>query len=85
MAQISVTIPDELKDRVIDALCGQYGRPETVNVDGVDVPNPTTKNQFAQNIVKSFIKEVVMAYEANKAGEVARKAALNKAKDEILI
>ena len=81
---IDIKIADEkLKQRVIDGVCGQYKRPDKVIVDGIEIDNPTSKNEFCNNVVKSFIKEVVIAYEANKDAEVARLATINKAKVEL--
>jgi hypothetical protein len=78
-------IPDEVvRKRVIIAVCGQYQRPDKVkDKDGLEVDNPTSKTDFTNNILKSFLKEVTAAYEANKAGEVARQAAVAKAKTEV--
>ena len=74
---------EKLKQRVIDGVCSQYKRPEKIIVDGKEVDNPTSKADFCNNIVKSFLKEVVTAYEANKEAEFARLVAINKAKAEV--
>lgn len=78
---------DAIKTRIIDVVCAQYNRPEFVGKDenGDDIPNPTSKADFTQNIVKSFLKEVTIAYEAGKAADAARILAVNKVKDEIVI
>ena len=60
--EITITIPDEKKNEVIDAFATQYNYPTKVqNEEGVEIDNPITKGQFALNIVNSFIKEVYVA------------------------
>ena len=72
-----------LEEREIEGICGQYRRPAKVMENDKEIDNPVSEETFAANILKSFVKEVVCAYEANLAGETARKAAYSKAISEI--
>ena len=96
MSTITLTIPDPIKDRVINALCSTYGYEDEIpkldskgnpEVDGqgneVKIPNPVTKPQFAKTQLLHFLKEVTKGYEARNAGDSARDAALEKAESEI--
>jgi len=79
---ITLTINDDQKDRVITALSEQYGYKEKIEDDkGEIIDNPVSSGEFCRNIIKSFIKNVVIAYEANRAAESARKAAIANAED----
>lgn len=81
---IDQLIPDKLtRDRVVEAVTDQYKRPARVLVDGVEVDNPVSKEDFTNNILKSFLKEVTMANEANKAAEFARQIVIAKVKAEV--
>ena len=59
MATFSVEIADEDVNRVIEALCVNYNRPELVNGS----ENPETKPAFANRIVRHFLTEHVRKYE----------------------
>lgn len=76
MATVSITIPDEVVPRVLDAIAAQYGYDPNAGL---------TKAQFAKTILARFMKGVVVAYEATIAGEASRKTAEDKAKTEITI
>ena len=88
MVDITLTIPDDVKDRVINGFCGQFRYQETVE-DGVDedglpvmVVNPESKPVFAKRMLAKVIKDTVRTYEANQASETARLAAIASA-DEL--
>ena len=96
MSTITLTIPDPVQDRVINALCYTYNYEDEVTKiddDGspvldeqrneVKIPNPVTKPQFAKTQLLHFLKEVTKGYEARNAGDSARDAALEKAESEI--
>ena len=87
MADITISIPTPLVSRVVDAFAGQYGYKTTIpnpqNPNAPEIPNPVSKSQFATNVVKSFVKEVVKAYEANTEAEKARKRAFDLAEKDI--
>ena len=59
MATFSVEIADQDVDRVVEALCVNYNRPETV--DGED--NLESKFVFANRMVRQFLTEHVRKYE----------------------
>ena len=40
MAEVTLTYPDEHRDRIIEAICTRFGYQATVDVDGEDVDNP---------------------------------------------
>ena len=85
-AQVIVEIPDTQRDRVVAAICGQYNYQEKVKKpDGTEIPNPETKPQFTKRIIASFVKESVKAWEANQAGEAARKSAISKVEQEVAV
>lgn len=78
--QISVTIDENDKNRVIDAFCAQYGYQETIN----GKPNPQTKAAFAKAKVLEYIKEIVKGHEAGAAAKAAIETAVASA-DQISI
>jgi hypothetical protein len=74
MATISITVPDPVVQRVLDAVAATYGYdPDT---DG-------TKAQFARAQVAAVVKNVVVSYEAQQAGESAWTAAKSTAEGDI--
>ena len=62
MATFSVEIADQDVNRVIEALCVNYKRPEQVN--GED--NTENKSAFANRIVREFLSEHVRKYELDE-------------------
>ncbi len=86
MATISLTIPDAIAVRVLDAMAYGNGYTDTVtDMNGDPLPNPITKMQFAKNVLKGWIKSNVVAYESVKAAENAREVAIEAATAEITI
>lgn len=65
MATITITIPDNMIDRVVDAVCAR-GRYSAFLTDGV-TPNPQTKAQFAKAQVVMFLRHSTIEYEAEQA------------------
>ena len=67
--------------RAVDALCGLYGyQPEVADpATGGKVPNPQPRLDFAEARIEAFVRDCVKAWEAQQAGETARKAAADKA------
>lgn len=84
---IDIQVADKvLESRIIDAVCGQYKYQDKIkNENGLEIDNPISKAAFTQNIVRSFLTEVTVAYESNKAAQIARDACIAKAKSEISI
>lgn len=83
MAIFELAIADEDVQRVFDAVCQNYNRPERVtnpdfdpNQDENDsnpatINNPETPGAFVHRAVRNFLSEHVAAYEINKAKEEA--------------
>jgi|DEB0MinimDraft_4_1074332.scaffolds.fasta_scaffold00117_3 hypothetical protein len=59
MATFSVEIADQDVERVIEAICVNYNRPDMV--DGLD--NSESKSVFANRIVRQYLSENVRKYE----------------------
>ena len=75
MATISIIIPDEVVQRVLDAFAASYGW----------APEKGTKELFAKEQIAIYIKDVTVGNERRNAGKMAEKAAENRAKNEIVI
>lgn len=73
MAIISVYIPDDQVGRVFDAIALHYGYRSTLeNLQSINgepsyIPNPQTKAQFTNEILRRFLAEHVKVYELEKA------------------
>jgi hypothetical protein len=76
MAQISLTIPDDVLPRVIEALCVDGQRPDD---------SPLTRAQFARQQIITYVRSVVRQHEARVAREAAAAAADAKADSEVVI
>lgn len=62
MAQITITIPDPVAQRVLDAMAVRYGwTPES----------GFTKAQFAKKVLTDLLKESVRMHEGNLAAQEA--------------
>ena len=68
-------------NRVYDAFAVAYSYQATINGQ----PNPETKEQHYQRRLKSYVAEILASYEGVLAGEIARKAAYEKANSEVSI
>lgn len=78
MADITITIPPEVVQRVLDAFAAVYGfDPEN--------EEEQTKAQFARECVIRYVKEVTKGHEAVTASEAARVQALETADAEVEI
>lgn len=78
MATITISIPDAAVTRVTDAFTKQFAYQDTIpdpNNPGATIPNPETKAQFVQRMIRNYIKEVVASYEARVAGDTAAQQA----------
>lgn len=62
MATISITIPDAVLPRVVEALC---------TANGYDPSSGLTKNQFAKQSIARYVKQTVIDYETNAAANTA--------------
>jgi hypothetical protein len=56
---ITITIPDAVTPRVINAMCAVYGYQETINGE----PNTETKAQFARRMLMVYLKDITLNYE----------------------
>lgn len=75
MANISITIPDALVGRVLDAFDGSYpGRPQGV-----------TQAAWAKQKVIDYARDVTIAYERQQAAITAAAAAEAAAQSEVNI
>ena len=76
MASITVTVPDPILNRVLDALAAKWNYNPAI--DG-------TKAAFAKKSVANYLKATVKDYEATLAAEAARAAAQATAETDITI
>lgn len=89
MATITITIPNPILNRVIDAYAYQHGyQDEIPSVDpgtrrDIKIPNPETKNLFVRRMLVRHVKQAVRAYEGRLAEDAARQDAHDKAENEI--
>lgn len=90
--QLTFTVPDAVAQRVVDAFCLQYSRPETIPDPNwtepgpiPQIPNPETEAAFTKRMIKTYITGVVKAAEATVAAETARITAINAVDSEIVI
>ena len=88
MTVLSVTIPDAVVSRVVDAVAYGNGYNDFI-IDPANpvnqIPNPMTKAQFAKNILKDWIKANVITYEAAKAADIARQNAIDDVNSDVTI
>lgn len=82
MAQITINIPDAQVSRVVNALCAFGGYTTQVEQDGVLVPNPQTKPQFARAMITEFVKTAVTLTEG-KVAQAAKQEELKAAQEAI--
>jgi hypothetical protein len=76
VANIPISIPDNMVQRVQDAFAGSNGYQDTVpDAQGAMIPNPETKQAFTQRMIREYVKGVVSGYEGRKANETAAQAA----------
>jgi hypothetical protein len=68
MAQISITIPDNQIQRIIDAVSAYYLYQATIG----GVSNPETKAQFTKRMVVEYLKGIVLASEGQVAADAAK-------------
>ncbi|HYE75113.1 MAG TPA: hypothetical protein VEF04_17360 [Blastocatellia bacterium] len=71
MAQITINIPDDQAQRVLDAFAVKYGWTPTLTSPTGTVQNPETKAQHAKRRVVEFIRSVVFDNEHANAQSAA--------------
>ena len=74
MAQVTITYPDAARDRIIEAICARFGYQATVDVDGEDVDNPQSQDDFAATKVAEWVRSQVRKHETQKAASEAEQA-----------
>jgi hypothetical protein len=80
MANMTLTFPDAVAPRIVEALSARGGwTPEVGAATG------QTQNQAAKAVVVDFIKTVSKHYEAEKDAAVAREQALTKAEADFTV
>jgi len=64
MAVFSIEIADSNVERVINAVCANYKRPDNiVDNNGNTIENPESKAVFANKMVRQFLSDHVQKYE----------------------
>jgi hypothetical protein len=76
LAQLVITIPDAVQGRVTDALALS---------NGWTAASPLTKSQFAQRVVRDFVRATTIDYEANAAASAAASTARATASTDIVL
>jgi len=64
MAQITLTIPDNVVPRVLDAIAATQGYDEFAQPG-------ETKAEFARRYIKAHVKRLVIEHESNQAADAA--------------
>jgi hypothetical protein len=78
MADITITIKDDVLTKVIEAFCASYGYIPTVSDSdnpGQTMPNPVTATEFTRGKVFEYIEDVTKSYFIRQAQETATAAA----------
>lgn len=78
MSAVTITYPDEYRDRIVEALCTRFGYQESVEVDSEDVPNPQTPEQFVGSVLAKWVKSQVRKHETAKATMAAEEAIMEE-------
>lgn len=79
MADITFTVPDNISQRVLDAVCYYNGYQNTIDAQ----PNPQTKLNFFKQKTREYWKACVREYEAQTAMESARVTAVSSVETDI--
>lgn len=79
MAQITITIPNPVLDRVLVGFTNNRGyQATTINSEGQSIPNPVTRAEYSKQQLIQFIKECVISYEGQiAAAQAASSTALD--------
>jgi len=82
MATLSITVPDAVATRVMDAIGATYGFAAALAAAAAeDPPRTLTKAQFAKQVIIDFVRTTVKNYEA----ELARAAAAAQTGSDITL
>lgn len=82
---ISLTIPDAVAPRVVEALCSTYNYSGYSERETEAGRTPMTKAQFAKTCVGEFLRNTTKAYEAGVAMQTAKDSAVSKVDSEVSI
>lgn len=66
-----------IRPRHVTALCARYGYQSTIpdpNNAGGTIPNPQTDNEFAERVVRNFVRDETFLYERRQAAISAEAA-----------
>lgn len=74
MAQITITIPDAVAGRVVDAMAARYGWTTETGLN---------KTQFAKRIIVNLLKETVKMHESDIASRAAAQTASEAVDNQI--
>ena len=93
MANITITIPDNYVQDVLDAFAYIYRYQEMIeDPDGVPgppdgeipkIPNPESKAAFAKRMNANYIKEIYVTWKTKIDGENAKAAVRQQAQEDI--
>lgn len=73
--KITITIPDDKKQGIVDAFCKIYKYQETIN----GKPNPQTKKEFTLSKIQGFITDVYKSHKSDL--ETVKRTAIKDAED----
>jgi hypothetical protein len=82
MTTISLSIPDNITQRVLDGYCKTLGYQDVL---GDGTPNPETKSKFVKRTLGEYIKQAVRLAEIKTASQVATDSAAASADTDIQI
>jgi hypothetical protein len=64
---ISITIPQDKETEIANAFAKQFSySPTASDIDGNQIPNPTSKKQFIKEQLSKFIKDVYRQYKLDE-------------------
>ena len=59
MAQLTLTIPNDKVDIVLESIATRFGYIEDIGTPDNPIPNPVSKVEFARRVLIRFIKDTV--------------------------
>ena len=85
---ITLTIPDNKKDLIIDTFCAQYNYQENISIVDIDgepigtEPNPESKGAFTKRMFIRVLKREMKEYRRSESNETIRQI-VRAQRDEI--
>ena len=83
MAEIKITIPNNILPRVLTAICAQFGYQEYLNPPENTIPNTETRGEFCKRQIITILKQAVLNHEGRAAMIAARDLAEATVNSEI--